>query len=137
VLTTAIEVKEDDRDEKRAEPAIHLPVGIRHAGQRGAVIHAQPGIAAGQRAQASRHGGRVFRLHEDRAEQRTRLVACGELWREQGVAEPERPRVDRDDGGAGAGPVAEHDGHAFADSGVGGVGTAAPQGDRVPVQVRQ
>ena len=64
-------------------------------------------------------------------------MAGRELGCEQGVAEPQGAGVDRHDPGVSPGPVAEHDGDAVADPGVGAVGAPAPEGDRVAVQRRQ
>jgi hypothetical protein len=64
-------------------------------------------------------------------------VAGRKLGCEQGVAEPQRAAVNRHDGGASAGPVSEHDGHAVADPRVRGLGAPAPEGDRVAAQRHQ
>src|SRR5437588_4514665 len=60
----------------------------------------------------SRDGRGPIGLYEDRSEQRVGLVAGDELGGEEGLPERQVAGVDRDDGGVGMGPVAEHERHA-------------------------
>jgi hypothetical protein len=125
---------EDLRDELRPKPTVHPAVGVCRGRQGRAVAHPQSGVPRSECLQTPGHDGGVVGLDEDRSQQWRRLVACCELWGEQGVAEGEVATVDRDDGGVGACAVAEHDAHAVADVGAGGISAVAPERDRVAVQ---